>query len=238
MENSANKLLKALIIGATGATGRELTDILVSSQHYSEIYVIARRSIDRWENYNISQKEKLHVIKHEDLEIIGKDRDEIITTLNKDFSDIDTVFCCLGSRVGKGEAEFIKVDYDFVVYSASLCEKFNIPHFTVVSAIGADPKSCFLYVRTKGKADQAVMKMNIPYISVLRPGTILDRDNDVRFIEKCLKYIPFSPRITCVNLARALMIDDLNFHLKREELKGPRIFTHSDILDVIKNEKI
>jgi oxidoreductase len=238
MENSSNKLLKALIIGATGATGRELTDILVNSQHYSEIYVIVRRSIDRWENYNITQKEKLHIIKYNDLGILGKDKNEIISTLNKDFSDINTVFCCLGSRVGRGESEFIKVDYDFVLYSASLCEKFNIPHYTVVSSKGADPKSWFLYMRTKGKADEAVLKMDIPYISVFRPGAILDRDNDDRFAEKCLKFIPFIPKITSVNLARTLMIDDLDYHLKRKELKGARIITHSDILDFVKNEKL
>lgn len=232
-ENSSKVSLKALIIGATGATGRELTDLLVNSDNYSEIYVIARRTINRWDNYNITQKEKLHIIKHDDLGILGKEKDEIISTLNKDFSDINTVFCCLGSRVGRGESEFIKVDYDFVLYSASLCEKFSIPHYTVVSSKGADPKSWFLYMRTKGKADEAVLKMNIPYISVFRPGAILDRDNDDRFGEKCLKLIPFIPKITSLNLARALMVDDLDYHLKRKDLKGARIITHSETLELL-----
>jgi uncharacterized protein YbjT (DUF2867 family) len=232
-----NKMLKAVIIGATGATGRELTDLLVSSEKYSDVYVVVRRSIDRWENMNVTQKEKLRIIKSENLDILGKDKEEIISTLNVDFTNFDTVFCCLGSRVGNGEAEFIKVDYDYVVYSAALCEKFNIPHYSVISSTGVDSKSWFLYMRTKGKADEAVLKMNIPYISVLRPGLIMNRDNDGRFLEKCLSIVPFLSKIKSIDLARALMNDDLKFHFGNQNLKGGKIITHSQILSLV-NDRI
>lgn len=38
--------LKALVIGATGATGRSLVSKLVSMEAYSKVATIARRSVD------------------------------------------------------------------------------------------------------------------------------------------------------------------------------------------------
>ncbi len=109
-EDSKILNLKAFKIGATGATGWELTDILLVSEHYSEIYVLARRKIDRWENLNDSLKNKLKVIMCEDLSILSNEMDEIVKTIMLP-NDISSLFCCLGSRTGKGKEEFTKVNY-------------------------------------------------------------------------------------------------------------------------------
>jgi hypothetical protein len=236
--NHNQNSLKAIIIGASGATGRELTDLLVNSEHYSDVFVIVRRNIDRWDIYNETQKQKLKILKSENLDILGKTKDEIISTLGNDFSGVSSVFCCLGSRVGRGLEEFTKVDHDYVLYSASLCEKFNIPHYSTVSTTGADASSWFAYMRIKGQADEDVMVLNLPYTSVFRPGGILDRDNDWRFGEFILKIVPFVPKLKATELAKALMIDDLDYHFKRKDLKGNKIFSHKEILNLVKNDKI
>ena len=46
MEQS--KKLNAIVIGATGAVGRELVDYLLSNVNYNKISIFVRRIIDRW----------------------------------------------------------------------------------------------------------------------------------------------------------------------------------------------
>ena len=48
--------------------------------------------------------------------ILSKDKEEIISKLNCDITNFDSVFCCLDSRTGKGESECTKVDYELPEY--------------------------------------------------------------------------------------------------------------------------
>ena len=34
--------------------------------------------------------------------------------------------------------------------------------------------------------------------TIFKPGAILNRDNDARFGEKCMRYIPFMPKIEVI----------------------------------------
>jgi len=43
--------------------------------------------------------------------------------------------------------------------------------------------------------------------SIHHPGVILNRDNDVRFGESIIKYVPFVPKIESKDLAKALRIE-------------------------------
>jgi oxidoreductase len=227
--NNNSKNLKALIIGATGASGRELVDLLLASKYYYNISVIVRRKIDRWENLDENMKKKLKILRCDDLSILCKSKEEIVSFFQNEFPvDVDTVFCCLGSRVNRGDDEFKKVDFDFVTNSANLCEYFNIPHFSLISSQGADSSSWFLYLRTKGLADQECLKKNIRYISIFRPGFIQDRDNDSRIGEKIASVIPFIDKIKSVDLAKALICDDINFHFNTIT-DTKKIFTHKEI---------
>jgi oxidoreductase len=233
-DSSESLNLKALVIGATGATGRELTDILLVSQHFKEVYVLARRKIDRWENLKDAEKNKLKIIMCEDLSILSKEKDEIEKSIILP-NHINSLFCCLGSRTGKGKDEFTKVDYEYVVNSASLCEKFNIPHFSLISTKGANSNSFLMYFKVKGQADDDCKTKNIPYISIFRPGVILDRDNDSRFGEKVLKFVPFIDKIKSHDLAMKMYIDSINY-FKHKSLNLNKIlktiYSHSDILKI------
>ena len=90
--------MKAIIIGATGATGKDLVDLLLQDSAYDAIHVFVRRPLA------IS--------------------DPLITTHIVDFEKIDTwkseiqgdvLFSCLGTTLraaGSQEAQW-KVDYDY-----------------------------------------------------------------------------------------------------------------------------
>ena len=203
-----DKKINAIIIGATGAVGRELVDYLLMNENYGKVTIFVRRVIDRWEKLPEDKKQKLNIIKVENLDFMSEDKDKILSII-KDNIQYDVLFNVLGSRVGRGEEEFRKVDFTYVVNSCILCEKLNISHFSNCSAANASKDSWFLYSRVKGEAEEECLKKNVNYVSILRPGIILNRENDDRLGEKIIAYIPFLPKITSKDIAMAMLMDDL-----------------------------
>ena len=218
--------LNAIIIGATGAVGKELVEYLLSNPNYNKIQIFVRRIIDRWVDLTESKKQKLNIIEVENLDCLA-DENEIKRLLN-DNLQYDVLFNALGSRVGKGEEEFRKVDYTYVVNSCRLCEQLNINHFANCSAGNADRNSCFLYSRVKGEAEDDCLAKNVNYITILKPGLITDRDNDSRCIEKLFSCCCCCWSITSKEIALALMVDDLEYQRGSKEKKGIR-FSNSEI---------
>ena len=223
----ADKKLNAIIIGATGAVGRELVDYLLMNENYGKITIFVRRVIERWEKVDEEKKKKLNIIKVENLDFMANEKEQILSLLN-DNIQYDVLFNVLGSRVGRGEEEFRKVDYTYVVNSCILCEKLNISHFSNCSAANASKDSWFLYSRVKGEAEEECLKKNVNYISILRPGIILNRDNDDRLGEKVIAYIPFLPKITSKDIAMSMLVDDLEYQRGQKEKKAIRI-SHSEM---------
>ena len=72
------------------------------------------------------------------------------------------------------------------------------------------------------------MKKNVNYISILKPGIILNRDNDDRLGEKIIAYMPFYPKITSKDIAMAMLVDDLDYQKGNKEKKAVRI-SHSEM---------
>ena len=143
------KKLNAIIIGATGAVGRELVDYLLMNENYGKVTIFVRRVIDRWEKLPEEKKQKLNIVKVENLDFMAEDKDKILSIMNDKETQYDVLFNVLGSRVGRGEEEFRKVDFTYVVNSCILCEKLNISHFSNCSAINASKDSWFLYSKVK-----------------------------------------------------------------------------------------
>jgi len=219
MESNLN--LKAIIIGATGAVGRELVDYLLNNDNYSKVTIIVRRMIDRWVDLPENKKNKLNIIEVDSLDCISNI--EQITSLLKEDTKYDVLFNTLGSRVGRGKDVFYKVDYTYVVDSCTLCEQFNISHFSNCSAGNADKNSCFYYSQVKGQAEDACLEKNVNYISIMRPGIITDRDNDSRCMESFIGCLCCCWRISSKEIALAMMIDDLDYQKGEKEGKKIRI---------------
>ena len=223
---SENKI-NAIIIGATGAVGRELVEYLLMNENYGKITIFVRRIIDRWEKLSEEKKKKLNIIKTENLDFMSESKEKILSLLN-DNIQYHVLFNVLGSRVGRGEEEFRKVDYTYVVNSCLLCEKLNISHFSNCSSANAAANSWFLYCRVKGEAEDECLKKNVNYISIMRPGIILNRDNDDRLGEKIIAYIPFLPKITSKDIAMSMLVDDLEYQQGNKGKKAIRI-SHSEM---------
>ena len=73
-----------------------------------------------------------------------------------------------------------------------------------------------------------MFEKNVNYISILRPGIILNRENDDRLGEKIIAYIPFLPKITSKDIAMSMLVDDLEYQQGKKEKKAVRI-SHSEM---------
>jgi len=62
-------------------------------------------------------------------------------------------------------------------------------------------------MRVKGEVERDIGVLNFPLYSIFRPGLLMNRDNDDRFIEKVAKYIPFIEKIESVDLAKAMILE-------------------------------
>ena len=225
--------LNAIVIGATGAVGRELVDYLLSNSNYNKISIFVRRIIDRWIDLPQDKKQKLNIIEVENLDCLGNENE--IKSLLNDNLQYDVLFNVLGSRVGKGEEEFKKVDYTYVINSSELCEKLNISHFSHCSSMGTNKNSWFLYLRIKGEAEEEELKKNINYITIFRPGMLLNRDNDYRIGESFASWIPFTPKVDVKVLARAMYLNDIHYQLSDKKREKMRI-ENDEILKIVENE--
>ena len=213
--------LKAIVIGATGAVGRELVDFLINNENYSKVTIFVRRMITRWVDLPEEKKNKLNIIEVDSLDCLSNY--DQLTSLLKEDTNYDVLFNTLGSRTGKGKEEFYKVDYTYVVDSCTLCEKFKISHFSNCSAGNADKNSCFYYSQVKGQAEDACLEKEVNYVSIMRPGIITDRDNDFRFGECLVGCLCCCWRISSREIALAMMVDDLDYQKGNKESKKIRI---------------
>lgn len=158
---------KALLAGATGLVGKHLLKQLLENPDYEQIIVVSRRPIDH-------KHPKLNVL------ICNFDQLENLTLV----PGIDECFCALGTTQKKsGKKGLKKVDFDYVVKLTSLCKKNSIDKFLIVSSQGANQKSMFFYMRTKGQMEQAVLTSEIKTIYIVRPSLISGKRDEFRLSE-------------------------------------------------------
>lgn len=158
---------KALVLGATGLVGGALVELLKRDPHWSGVHLLLRRpppaSLQRpgWTHEVIPPE-----CWSEDPGRYG----------------VQTVFVALGTtRRSAGSAEaFRHVDLDLVVAVARAAEAGGARQLQVVSSVGANPGSRFLYPRTKGEMEREVSLLDIPSIVLLRPSLLLGHRQEVR----------------------------------------------------------
>ena len=160
--------MKAVVIGASGATGRELVKQLLEDIRFDEVVVLVRKPY-----FGEATKLTEVVVDFDDL---------------KQFSDDisgDVAFSCLGTTLksaGSKDAQW-RVDHDYQLEFASLAKANGIGSFVLLSATGADEQSSFFYNRMKGRLEHAVQQLGFAQLVILRPGGI-DRPNSDRLGEK------------------------------------------------------
>ncbi len=155
----------AIIIGATGLTGRILLQKMIHDNRYSKIKLFSRTSVGITD-----QKVEEHLI---DMLQLRDHAEEFIA---------DQVFCCIGTTAAKTPDKelYHKIDYGIPVSAARLCKTNKIPVFVVISALGADANSRVFYNRTKGEMEKAILEFDIPKTHILQPSLIGGKRDEKR----------------------------------------------------------
>lgn len=156
--------MKALIIGATGATGKDLVNKLIEDNDFEEIHAFVRKPIE---------------IKNEKVTfyVVDFEKPEIWKHLVKG----DVAFSCLGTTLkdaGSKEAQR-KVDFDYQLNFAKAARENNVEDFVLVSAYGASPNSKIFYSRMKGELEQEIKNLHFNKLTIFNPG-MLERKNSNR----------------------------------------------------------
>lgn len=150
--------MRAIVIGATGATGKELTRQLLDDPRISAVVVLTRRPF-----FPSGEKLREVVVDFEQLPAYA---DEIHG---------DVAFSCLGTtrREAGGTTAQWRVDHDYQLTFAKLCRQKGINHFVLLSSAGAGENSLFFYSRMKGTLENAVKALGFPSLTIIQPGPIL-----------------------------------------------------------------
>ncbi len=159
----------ALIAGATGLVGKELLSLLIKTEYYNSIHVLARRK------FNLEHlKLKAHIIDFDKLDSFNPE------------ALIHDVYICLGTTMKKAGSRinFRKVDYEYVVKIAQWSLNNKVAKLAVISSIGADPESKNFYLRTKGEMEAALKNLHLPHIIILRPSLLLGNRDEFRLNER------------------------------------------------------
>jgi uncharacterized protein YbjT (DUF2867 family) len=190
------KPITITVAGSTGAVGQEVVRQLLLTPSVDHVYALTRRPFFT----DAANQSKLSFASSS-----NKFTEKIVNfdNLNAgDFHNSDVVFSCLGStRKDAGSAEeFWKQDHDLIVKVATIASQVpTVKHFSLVSSVGADPKSSILYTKCKGQIEEDIKKLPFENFTIFRPAGIL-RENEhtvskSRTIESVFKTVmfPFRP---------------------------------------------
>lgn len=202
---------RVLLAGATGLTGEHLLDRLLNEPTISRVLAPSRRPL----------------AEHPHLENPVGELADVLPRLS---GPVDIAFCCLGTTLKKAGSEqgFRAVDLDLVVAFAKRARELGARHLTVISALGADPKSSFFYNRVKGEMEAALKAQDWPQLTICRPSLLLGDRTEPRLAEQLAgplsKLIPGKYHgIEACQLARAM------WRLALEEQDGVRVVESDDL---------
>ncbi len=172
--------MKALVIGATGATGKDLVQQLLADSDFDQIDIFVRKEI------NIdAPKLRTHIVDFNNIDSW------------KELLQGDVLFSALGTTRAQagGKKQQWVIDYDYQYNVTKVASDNGVPTMELVSSIGADPDSLFFYSRMKGELENAISKLPFKRVVIMRPPSLIRKNTDrlgetvsigvLRYLNKC-----------------------------------------------------
>ncbi|GIX43582.1 MAG: oxidoreductase [Leptospiraceae bacterium] len=209
--------MKAIIIGATGATGSELLKLLLEDKDFHQIDIFVRRSISL-------EHPKLNVYK------IDFEKPEEW----KHFVKGDVLFSCLGTTLkdaGCKEKQW-KVDFDYQYQFAKIAKENGVSIYVLVSSASASPNSPFFYLRMKGQLEETIKQLDFNHTIIFKPPLLIRGDNKrtgeviayniLKILNQLGLFLSSKPLETHL-LAKAMIIASKNIKNKLQIIEGQEI---------------
>ncbi|BES73067.1 hypothetical protein RE428_40850 [Marinobacter nanhaiticus D15-8W] len=160
--------MELLLLGATGAVGREVLDLALADPAVTRITAPTRQAL--------SPQDKLHN------PIIDFDKG----LPDADWWHADALISCLGTTIGKAKtrAAFRGIDHDLVLSCANLAKSQGTSAMVLNSSLGANPKSRNFYLRTKGDLEESLKQLGFERLVLVRPSLIDAQREESRLAEQ------------------------------------------------------
>lgn len=213
--------MKAVLIGATGAVGKDLLQALLEDARYTEVVAFARRALG---------------VQHEKLREHTIDFDAPATW--QELVKGDVLFSTLGTslkQAGSKEAQR-HIDYDYQLAFAKAARANGVKSLVLLSSIGADSKSSIFYLRLKGELDDAVQCLGFDSLTIMRPPSLI-RAKSKRFGETAS--IKLLQAVNAIGLAKRLapmetvVVARSMAALGLDSASGTRIIEGQDVRDFV-----
>lgn len=155
--------MRAIIIGATGATGKDLVTQLLADEHFDEVHIFVRRNVD---------------ILHDRLHVHLVDFDKIEEWKSELQGDV--LFSALGTTIKQAgsQKEQWKVDYTYQYEVAKAARENGVQTMALVSSAWATAESKVFYTRMKGQLEEDVKKLGFRSLHIMRPPSLIRKDTD------------------------------------------------------------
>jgi uncharacterized protein YbjT (DUF2867 family) len=160
----------AVIVGSTGAIGRQLMPLLVASPHFDKVVVLHHRPTPYAGLANVDER----VIDFASIPALAAG------------DDLEAVFCCVGTtqkRAGSTEA-FQKVDRDIPIVLARWAAANNATTFVGISSVDARATARSVYLKTKGQMEIGVAGAGLRSTYILRPSLLAGGRDEFRLAER------------------------------------------------------
>ena len=210
----------ALVIGATGATGKDLVQQLIKDAYFTEIRLFVRKAV---------------ACEHPKVKIVIVDFEQL-----EDFAEEISghiLFSCLGTtlkQAGSKENQW-EIDFDIPYVFCKIAKRNSVDTCVLVSSYGASPDSYVFYSRMKGTLEEALEILNFNHLVIFKPGSLIREGTDrlgekisVKLL-KCLNGLGilkrFRPLSTAV-LAQKLVKASKQVQHRKEIIELEHIFTY------------
>ena len=212
--------MKALIIGATGATGKDLVTLLLNDNAYTEVHCFVRKPMSI-----THPKLHAHVVNFETPETWA----ELLHG--------DIAFSCLGTtlaQAGSKDAQWC-VDYDYQWQFAERCRQNGVSTFVLISAAQADAKSSMFYNKMKGKLEDAVKTLNFPKLLIFQPSLLVRQHSDRTGENISMKVINFLNKIGLFKRYKPMptaVLAEKTIKAAKDTEQGTHTFTLNKIFEI------
>ncbi len=215
-------MFKAIVIGGTGATGKQLLNQLLQNQNCELVTSIGRKPV-----LDGAKNDKL-------VDIVVESLADLSST-EKSWEGNDVFFNCIGTtrqRAG-GAKEFIHIEAGISNEAAKMASNAKIHHASLVSAKGANHTTWakdwihpLLYMRTMGQKEQTILSnYSFNYVSVFKPSMLIRLQGKQTWFESFSESKGFGLRVD--TLASAMIRNAEQVKLGSVE-KSPQFFIGND----------
>lgn len=176
-----HKRKTAIVIGATGLTGFQLTKQLIENDKFEKIIVLGRSKTGL-------QSDKLQ--EH----IVDFDKPESFA----EFVKGDVLFSCLGTTIKKARTKEnqYKVDVTYQYEVAKAAKLNNVATLILISAPGANPKSLIFYSKIKGELENKIKELSFERYLIFQPSVLMGQRTEKRTGEEfAAKFVNFFSKI-------------------------------------------